>query len=152
MSKDISWLVGTKANPNVPAVRTGDRVKVSIRTKEGDKERIQVFQGVVIRTRKGGNSASITVRQVSHGIGVERTFFLNSPYLDKVEIVQRGDVRRARLYYIRGLSSKASRAKLRAKSRMEQAPAAGTAGEAEEAEEVEEAEVPEEAAEATKEE
>ncbi len=152
MSKDISWLVGTKANPNVPVVRTGDRVKVSIRTKEGDKERIQVFQGVVIRSRKGGNSASLTVRQVSHGIGVERTFFLNSPYLDKVEIVQHGDVRRARLYYIRGLSSKASRAKLRAKSRMEQAPVVGTAEEAKEAEEPEEVEVPEEAAETTKEE
>lgn len=120
MTKDISWLVGTKPNPNMPVVRTGDRVKVSIRAKEGDKERTQLFQGVVIRTRKGQNSASLTVRQVSHGIGVERTFFLNSPYLDKVEVVQHGDVRRARLYYIRGLSSKASRAKLRAKTRMGQ--------------------------------
>ena len=120
MSKDISWLLGTKPNPNVPVVRTGDRVKISIRAKEGDKERTQLFQGVVIRTRKGQNNASLTVRQVSHGIGVERTFFLNSPYIDKVEVVQRGDVRRARLYYIRGLSSKASRAKLRAKARMEQ--------------------------------
>lgn len=120
MTKDISWLAGTKPNPNMPVVHTGDRVKVSIRAKEGDKERTQLFQGVVIRTRRGQNSASLTVRQISHGIGVERTFFLNSPYLDKVEVVQRGDVRRARLYYIRGLSTKASRAKLRAKSRMEQ--------------------------------
>lgn len=131
MSKDISWLVGTKRNPNIPVVRTGDRVKVSIRAKEGDKERTQLFQGVVIRTRKGQNNASLTVRQVSHGIGVERTFFLNSPYLDKLEIVQRGDVRRARLYYIRGLSSKASRAKLRAKSRVEQEAAVESAAETE---------------------
>jgi len=112
-------------------VRTGYRVKVSIRAKEGDKERTQLFQGVVIRTRKGQNNASLTVRQVSHGIGVERTFFLNSPYLDKLEIVQRGDVRRARLYYIRGLSSKASRAKLRAKSRVEQEAAVESAAETE---------------------
>jgi len=131
LSKDISWLVGTKRNPNIPVVRTGDRVKVSIRAKEGDKERTQLFQGVVIRTRKGQNNASLTVRQVSHGIGVERTFFLNSPYLDKLEIVQRGDVRRARLYYIRGLSSKASRAKLRAKSRVEQEAAVESAAETE---------------------
>lgn len=138
MTKDISWLVGTKPNPNIPAVGPGDRVKVSIRAKEGEKERTQLFQGVVIRTRKGGNSASFTVRQVSHGIGVERSFFLNSPYLEKIEVVQRGDVRRSRLYYIRGLSAKASRAKLRTKSRMEQAAVAGASAEAEAPEAAEE--------------
>lgn len=128
MTKDISWLVGTKPNPNMPVVRPGDKVKLSIKTKEGDKERIQLFQGVVIRVRKGGNSASITVRAISHGIGVERSFFLNSPHLEKVEVTQHSRVRRARLYYIRGLSNKASRAKLRAKSRMEQVVPPGQEG------------------------
>ncbi len=135
MSKDLSWLVGSKPNANIPAVRAGDRVKVSLKTKEGDKERTQLFQGVVIRTRKGGNTASLTVRQVSHGIGVERTFFLNSPYLEKLEVVQHSEVRRARLYYIRGLSSKASRAKLRAKARMEPGTVLEAVAEAESAEE-----------------
>jgi large subunit ribosomal protein L19 len=144
LSKDLSWLVGTKPNPNIPSVRAGDRVKVSLKTKEGDKERTQLFQGVVIRTRKGGNTASLTVRQVSHGIGVERTFFLNSPYLEKLEVVQHSDVRRARLYYIRGLSSKASRAKLRSKARMEQEAVLETPAEAESSEEPAEEEVVEE--------
>ncbi len=91
-------------------------MKVSVKAKEGEKERIQVFHGVVIRVRKGGNNASFTVRQVAYGIGVERTFFLNSPYVEKVEVTQHGDVRRARLFYLRGLSSKATRAKLKAKA------------------------------------
>jgi len=116
MSKDFSWLIETEPNPNVAPVSPGDTVKVAYRTKEGDKQRTQNFQGIIIRTRKGGASASFTVRQVLYGIGVERTFFLNSPHLEKVEVVQQARVRRAKLYYLRGLSAKASRAKLRPKS------------------------------------
>lgn len=114
---DISWVLETKANPNIPEIHPGDRVKVSVKAKEGEKERTQVFSGVVIRVRKGGKRASFTVRHVTSGIGVERTFFLNSPYVEKVQVVAQGDVRRAKLYYLRGLSSRASRAKLKTKAR-----------------------------------
>lgn len=117
MSNDIRWLVETKRRPTISPVHPGDRVKVSVKAKEGEKERTQVFHGVVIRVRKGGNNASFTVRQVAYGIGVERTFFVNSPYVEKVEVTQHGDVRRARLFYLRGLSSKATRAKLKAKAK-----------------------------------
>lgn len=117
MSKDVSWMLETKAKAKHPEINPGDRVKVSVKTKEGDKERTQVFAGVVIRVRKGANEANFTVRHVAYGIGVERTFFMNSPFVEKVEIVSQGDVRRARLFYLRGLSSRASRAKLKTKVR-----------------------------------
>jgi large subunit ribosomal protein L19 len=84
---------------------------VHAKIKEGDKERIQIFQGVVIRKRKGKMGATFTVRKVSYGIGVERIFPLHSPNIDKVEIVSRGKVRRGRLYYMRGLKGKAARIK-----------------------------------------
>jgi large subunit ribosomal protein L19 len=96
---------------DIPDFRTGDTVKVHARIKEGEKERIQVFQGVVIRKRKGNTGASFTVRKVSYGIGVERIFPLHSPFIDKVEILSRGKVRRARLYYLRKLRGKAARVK-----------------------------------------
>lgn len=118
MSKDISWMLETKSKAKHPQVNPGDRVKVSVKTKEGDKERTQVFSGIVIRVRKGANRASFTVRHVTYGIGVERTFFINSPFVEKIEIVTHGDVRRARLFYLRGLSSRASRAKLKSKARI----------------------------------
>lgn len=118
MSKDISWMLETKGKSKLPQVNPGDRVKVSVKTKEGDKERTQVFSGIVIRVRKGATRASFTVRHVAYGIGVERTFFMNSPFVEKVEIVTHGDVRRARLFYLRGLSSRASRAKLKSKARL----------------------------------
>lgn len=93
-------------------LRPGDTVKVHVKVVEGDKERIQVFQGVVIRLRKGGNDANFTVRRIaSHGIGVERTFLLKSPRVDKIEIVRRAKVRRAQLYYLRDLRGKAARLK-----------------------------------------
>lgn len=117
MSKDIGWMLETKAKVKHPEINPGDRVKVSVKTKEGDKERTQVFSGIVIRVRKGANRANFTVRHVAYGIGVERTFFVNSPFVEKVEIVSHGDVRRARLFYLRGLSSRASRAKLKSKAR-----------------------------------
>jgi large subunit ribosomal protein L19 len=96
---------------DIPDFRAGDTVKVHAKIKEGDKERIQVFQGVVIRKRKGKMGATFTVRKVSYGIGVERIFPLHSPNIDKVEIVSKGKVRRGRLYYMRQLKGKAARIK-----------------------------------------
>ena len=96
---------------DIPDFRSGDTVKVHAKIKEGDKERIQIFQGVVIRKRKGKMGATFTVRKVSYGIGVERIFPVHSPNIDKVEIVSRGKVRRGRLYYMRGLKGKAARIK-----------------------------------------
>ena len=92
-----------------PDFRTGDTVRVHIRIIEGTKERIQVFQGVVIRKRKGAMEASFTVRKVSHGVGVEKTFATNNPRIEKIELVSQGRVRRSRLYYLRNLRGKAAR-------------------------------------------
>lgn len=122
MSKDIGWMLETKAKVKHPEINPGDRVKVSVKTREGDKERTQVFSGIVIRVRKGANRANFTVRHVAYGVGVERTFFVNSPFVEKVEIASHGDVRRARLFYLRGLSSRASRAKLKSKARAAMSP------------------------------
>jgi large subunit ribosomal protein L19 len=95
-----------------PQLRPGDTVKVHARIVEGDKERIQVFQGIVIRLRGGGNEANFTVRRIaSHGIGVERTFLLKSPRVDKIEVLRRAKVRRAQLYYMRDIRGKAARLK-----------------------------------------
>jgi large subunit ribosomal protein L19 len=107
--------VEASPNPNIPEIHAGDTVSVHVRIREGDKERIQEFRGTVIRLRKGGNQTSVTVRRVAaHGIGVERTFPLRSPRLDRV-IVQKGArVRRAQLYFLRGLKGK--RARLHGKS------------------------------------
>jgi large subunit ribosomal protein L19 len=96
---------------DIPGFKPGDTVKVHARIKEGEKERIQMFQGVVIRKRKGTTGATFTVRKVSYGIGVERIFPLHSPNIDKVEVVSRGRVRRSRLYYLRDLRGKAARIK-----------------------------------------
>ena len=96
---------------DIPAFRPGDTLKVHVKIKEGEKERIQVFQGVAIRKRKGNTGATFTVRKVSYGIGVERIFPLHSPLIDKIEVITRGRVRRARLYYLRKLRGKAARIK-----------------------------------------
>ena len=96
---------------DMPDFRAGDTVKVHIRIIEGNKERIQIFQGVVTRRKRGTMSASFTVRKMSHGVGVEKTFPLHSPRLEKVEIVSHGKVRRAKLYYLRDLRGKAARIK-----------------------------------------
>jgi large subunit ribosomal protein L19 len=96
-----------------PDFGPGDNVKVHVKIKEGEKERIQVFQGVVISKRKGSTSATFTVRKVSYGVGVERIFPLHSPALDKIEVVTRGRVRRAKIYYLRKLRGKAARIKER---------------------------------------
>jgi large subunit ribosomal protein L19 len=94
---------------DLPSFSAGDTVRVHFKIVEGEKERIQVFEGVVIRKRKGGIGATFTVRKVSYGIGVERIFPLHSPRIEKIEIVNRGRVRRARLYYLRKLRGKAAR-------------------------------------------
>jgi len=94
---------------DIPNFRPGDTVKVWVKIKEGDKERLQAFEGVCIRRRRGGIKASFTVRKVSYGIGVERIFPSHSPIIDKVEIVRQGHVRRSKLYYLRGLRGKAAR-------------------------------------------
>ncbi|MGD9367332.1 MAG: 50S ribosomal protein L19 [Desulfobacteraceae bacterium] len=94
---------------DLPAFAPGDTVRVHVKIREGDKERIQVFQGVVIAKRKGGINATFTVRKVSYGVGVERIFPMHSPIIDKVEIVTRGRVRRAKIYYLRKLRGKAAR-------------------------------------------
>ncbi len=108
---NVASLIEVKPNPNIPALASGDTVKVSARIAEGEKERTQLFQGVVIKVRHGGAGASFTVRRIAYGIGVERTFPLYSPLVEKVEVVRQGKVRRAKLYYLRGLSAKASRIK-----------------------------------------
>ena len=92
-----------------PEFRPGDTVKVHIRIIEGNKERIQIFQGVVIKRKRGNMDASYTVRKVSHGVGVEKTFALHNPRIEKIELVSRGRVRRAKIYYLRKLRGKAAR-------------------------------------------
>ena len=94
---------------NIPDFKPGDTVRVHVKVIEGEKERIQVFAGVVLRRSGGGIRSTFTVRKVSYGVGVERTFPVHSPRIDKVEISTRGHVRRAKLYYLRGLSGKAAR-------------------------------------------
>jgi large subunit ribosomal protein L19 len=96
---------------DLPEFRPGDTVKVHVKIKEGEKERIQVFQGVVISKRKGITSATFTVRKVSYGVGVERIFPLHSPAIDRIELISRGRVRRAKIYYLRNLSGRAARIK-----------------------------------------
>ncbi len=108
---------------DLPPFRPGDTVRVHVRIKEGDKERIQVFEGVVIRRRGRGPSATFTVRKVSYGVGVERAFLIESPNVTRVEIKARGHVRRARLYYLRELRGK--KARLRARVRDSSGLAAG---------------------------
>ena len=93
----------------IPEFRAGDTVKVHVRVVEGSKTRIQIFQGVVIARKGGGTRATFTVRKISGSIGVERVFPLHSPNLEKIEVVRRGKVRRAKLYYLRGLRGKAAR-------------------------------------------
>lgn len=94
---------------DLPEFGPGDSVKIHVKVVEGEKERVQVFPGVVIRKSRGANRATFTVRKVSYGVGVERTFPLNSPRIERIEVVTRGQVRRAKLYYLRGLSGKAAR-------------------------------------------
>jgi large subunit ribosomal protein L19 len=108
-NQDLLKSLEAQANPNIPELKTGDSVKVHVRIVEGDRERIQVFPGTIIRTRKGGNDANFTVRRTaSHGIGVERTFLLHSPRVERVEVVRHSHVRRAQLYFLRNRTGRSA--------------------------------------------
>jgi len=111
MDNIIDMLEKEQMRSDIPEFKSGDTVRVHVKIKEGDKERIQVFEGIVIRKRKGNLGATFTVRKVSYGIGVERIFPLHSPNIEKIEVVKRGKVRRSRLYYLRELRGKAARIK-----------------------------------------
>src|SRR5262245_4105104 len=111
MSNIIDSIEKSQYRNDIPVFKSGDTVRVHAKIIEGDKERIQVFEGVVISRANSGNRASFTVRKISYGVGVERVFPLHSPRIDKIEVVTRGRVRRAKLYYLRELSGKAARIK-----------------------------------------
>src|SRR5512133_4199160 len=109
LRKAISDVESKYLRKDVPDFRAGDSVRVHTKIKEGDKERIQIFEGVVIRHRRGDLRSMFTVRKVSYGVGVERMFPVHSPRIDKIEVLGHGEVRRARLYYLRDLQGKAAR-------------------------------------------
>ena len=123
MPNVIDQLAADSLRDDVPAFRAGDMIKVHVKVVEGSRSRIQVFQGVVIKLQGAGLGRTFTVRKVSFGVGVERTFPLNSPIFDKIEVVTRGDVRRAKLYYLRDLRGK----KARIKEKRDSGPAASGA-------------------------
>ena len=110
---DIKSLGTTKVNPNLPKLATGDNVRVSFKIKEASRERLQVFPGLIIKMARNGSGGNFTVRRVTSGVGVEHTFPLASPLLEKIEVVRHGKVRRSKLYYIRRLSTKEARLKER---------------------------------------
>jgi len=107
----IESLTNDQLRTDLPAFCIGDTIKVHVKIKEGDKERIQVFEGTVIAKKHGGIQETFTVRRISYGVGVERTFPVNSPKIDKIDVVRRGKVRRAKLYYLRDRVGKATRVK-----------------------------------------
>ena len=115
MSQQIlDEIEGRQFKESLPEFRAGDTVRVGVRVVEGSRERVQEFEGVVIRRRSGGINENFTVRRIaSHGIGVERTFLLHSPRLDSIKVIRHGKVRRAKLYYLRHLTGKATRIKER---------------------------------------
>ena len=135
MHTAIAELEQAQIRSDIPDFRPGDTLKVHVRVTEGTRSRIQVFQGVVIRRQGGGARETFTVRKISYGVGVERTFPVHSPSLDKIEVVTRGRVRRAKLYYLRSLRGKAARIRSAARPlrwqagyRARRAPARGAAG------------------------
>ncbi len=144
---DANSYVDLKRNPNIPDFRPGDSVRVHAKVVEGDRERIQVFEGVVIRIRTRGAGSTFTVRRVSHGVGVERVFPYYSPLVEKVQVSKVGRVRRARLYYLRQRVGKAARIKAGSRARFEELTAAVGAIPEEEYIEEEELEAAEEGAE-----
>ncbi|MCD8523165.1 MAG: 50S ribosomal protein L19 [Saccharospirillaceae bacterium] len=105
----IQQIENAQLKDNIPAFSTGDTVVVQVKVKEGDRERIQAFEGVVIGKRNRGLNSAFTVRKISHGVGVERTFQTHSPMIDSVAVKRRGDVRQAKLYYLRERSGKSAR-------------------------------------------
>ncbi|MGX4669209.1 50S ribosomal protein L19 [Cerasibacillus sp. JNUCC 74] len=113
MQKLLEEITKDQLRTDHPEFRAGDTVKVHVKVVEGSRERIQVFEGVVIKRQNGGISETFTVRKLSYGVGVERTFPVHSPRIDKIEVTRRGSVRRAKLYYLRNLRGKAARIKER---------------------------------------
>ena len=113
----LDELDAAQLRSDIPDFRPGDTVDVGVRVVEGNRSRVQRFQGVVIRRQGGGNRETFTVRKVSFGVGVERTFPLHTPIIDKIEVVTRGDVKRAKLYYLRDLRGKAAKIKERREPR-----------------------------------
>jgi large subunit ribosomal protein L19 len=109
MNAIIRKLEERELRKDIPDFRVGDTVRLQVKVVEGEKERIQSFEGIVIKMNRGGNRTAFTVRKVSYGVGVERIFPLHSPRLEKIQVLSRGRVRRARLYYLRNLSGKAAR-------------------------------------------
>ena len=110
MSQELlNSIVKDQLRTDIPEFKAGDSVKVHVRIVEGDRERIQLFEGVVIKRRGGGISETFTVRKISYGVGVERTFPIHMPKIEKIEVSRRGRVRRAKLYYLRNLRGKAAR-------------------------------------------
>jgi len=105
----IQEITKEQLRKDIPSFRPGDTLKVYVKVIEGSRERVQLFEGVVIKRRGGGISETFTVRKISYGVGVERTLPLHSPKIDKIEVARRGKVRRAKLYYLRGLRGKAAR-------------------------------------------
>ncbi len=147
---NMASITKAEKNPQIPSLAAGDTVKVKVRVSEGEKERIQAFQGVVIRIRNSADGGTFTVRRVAYGIGVERTFLFQSPLIEKVDVLRHGKVRRAKLYYLRGLSTKAARIKERRVEQEEleaQAAAEAAEGAAAQAEETAAEEKPQESAE-----
>jgi large subunit ribosomal protein L19 len=114
---NLNNIVEASVNPAVANFNVGDTVRVSAKVVEGDKERLQAFEGVVIKRRNAGASSNFTVRRIAHGIGVERTFLLHSPRVEKVDLIRQGKVRRAKLFYLRGRTGKAARIKERTTTR-----------------------------------
>ena len=107
--KTIEQKIIGERHDKIPAFRSGDTVQVHFKISEGDKERIQVFEGLVIKRQQGGANSTFTVRKISYGVGVERIFPLYSPKIDKIKVLEKGKVRRAKLYYLRGLQGKKAR-------------------------------------------
>lgn len=128
---EISTFLGNKTNSVVPDITPGDTVRVSFRVREANRERVQTLQGLVVKVRRGSGGGSFTIRKVAYGVGVEHTFPFSSPFLEKVEMVRRGKVRRAKLYYIRRLSARESRLKERREKIAEAAASEMSAGEGE---------------------
>ena len=116
---DMSSVIETKPKEETPEMSPGDTVRVKLKIIEGERERSQTFEGVVIRVRPGGAGACFTVRKVFQGVGVERTFALHSPRLENVEVLRYGKVRRAKLYYLRELSGKMARLKVKSRAKDE---------------------------------
>jgi large subunit ribosomal protein L19 len=127
MTMEAAQLVKTEPNPQIPDFGPGDTVRVNFRIREGERERVQAFQGVVIRLQNGsGPGANFTVRRITAGIGIERIFPLHSPLIDSLEVTRRGSVRRAKLYYLRGLQGRAARIKEKTLPRRQRGQAAAS--------------------------